>query len=300
MPGARPGGWGLWRALCAGALAAALSAGCAPPIRVSGFAPPTNVVAFTNPELAQYPLRRVVVLYFDNRTPTPEAGKTIAEYFYHELKSRATMVVLPPLPVDYSQLTLEFPLGQRVGGQLPPPEVKPEEIARVLEQLEPALKAAIKAKEAEGAVTQVVLGSRDAEPGVPKHIKLTDLEKADIESAYRRGEADRLVDGIVVGIISRYRNRQGSPLTVVEPASVAYDIYLLSTLDGSVLWQAAFDETQVPLFDNIMLIERFIKGKGVWQTHDTLTRIGMSRVLEDFPGVRPPAPPPPPEPSQTE
>jgi hypothetical protein len=52
-----------------------------------------------------------------------------------------------------------------------------------------------------------------------------------------------------------------------------------------MLWRAQFDETQKPLLDNLLLVGRFLRGGGVWQTSDTLTRIGLERVLETFPGI---------------
>lgn len=292
----KPRRWYFLRAIGLSVAAAVFVAGCSPPVRVSGFAPPTNVVSFTHPQLEEYPLRRIAIFHFDNRTPAPDAGRTIAELFYEELKIRATKVILPPLPVDYKQLALEIPLGQRVGGRLPPPDVSPAAIGRILEQLEPALREAL-------AATRLKTPRQEPAPvayealtaGIPSQIRLTDVEKEAIDADQSKGD-EPIVDGIVVGVIGRYRNRQGHPLSVVEPASVAYHIYLLSTLDGTTLWQAAFDETQVPLFENVMLIDRFVEGKGVWQTHDTLARIGMARVLATFPGVEPPAPLPP-EPS---
>ena len=279
--------WCLLVGLSALTAVAALAVGCTPPIKVSGFAPPSNVVSFTHPKLADYPLRRIVVLHFDNKTPSPDAGETISEFFYEELKLRTTKIVLPPMPADYSKLNLEIPLGHRVGGRLPPPKVSPKAIEGILEQLEPALREAIAAEgrspPSEGLVPS---GSGLDAFIIPREIRLTEAEKAEVSD--RLWVGDRLADGLVVGVIGRYRNRQGNSLTVRNSASVAYDVYLLSTIDGAVLWQASFDETQVPLFENIMLMDRFLKGGGVWQTHDTLARIGMARVLATFPGVSSP------------
>lgn len=280
--------------------AAALLAGCAPPMKISGFAPPTNVVSFSHPHLDHYPLRRIAVFYFENRSPSPEAGKRIAEFFYQALKERTGKLVFPPMPVDYELLGLEIPLGQRVGGRLPPPVVTAAAIGRVLDQVEPALREALEGGELEPhRQVEAPEAFRAASGVIPRQIRLSEDEKAAIDDAAGRNQSERLVDAVLVGVIGRYRNRQGHPLTVVEPASVAYNIYLLSALDGATLWQASFDETQVPLFENIMLIDRFVEGRGVWQTHDTLTRIGVSRVLSTFPGVRPP-PQPPSEPTVIE
>jgi hypothetical protein len=234
-------------------------------------------------------LRRIAILHFDNRTPTPDAGKIIAELFYQELTHRSVKTILPPMPVDYRQLSLEIPLGHRVGGRLPPPKVDPQALRQLLKQLEPSLRLALGLPQRNSPSTAQ---ASDLEgKNIPREIRLTEEEKTRIETSGWKSGPEMLVDGLLVGVISRYRNRQGNPLSVREPASVAYNVYLLSTLDGAVLWQASFDETQVPLFENIMLLDRFVQGKGVWQTHHTLARIGMSRVLETFPGVIHPASP---------
>lgn len=293
MP-AGPRRWCLVGYLSALTAATALAVGCSPPIRITGLTPPSNVISFTHPRLVDYPLQRIAILHFENRTPSPDAGETIAEFFYEELKGRTTKTVLPPLPADYRQLNLEIPLGHRVGGRLPPPEVSPEAIDHLIQQLEPALREALAADNVRVPPRALATSSPvSGGPAIPSEIRLTEAEKTEALVMARQRAAERLVDGLVVGIIGRYRNRQGSSLTVHDPASVAYDLYLLSTRDGAVLWQASFDETQVPLFENIILIDRFVQGGGVWQTHDTLTRIGMARVLSTFPGVIRPAPPQP-------
>jgi hypothetical protein len=58
-----------------------------------------------------------------------------------------------------------------------------------------------------------------------------------------------------------------------------------------MLWQARFDETQKPLLDNLLLVGRFLQGGGVWQTSETLTRVGLERVIETFRGIAPSARP---------
>jgi hypothetical protein len=58
-----------------------------------------------------------------------------------------------------------------------------------------------------------------------------------------------------------------------------------------MLWRSRFDETQKPLLDNLLRVGRFLQGGGVWQTSETLTRIGLERVIETFPGIAPSARP---------
>jgi hypothetical protein len=93
------------------------------------------------------------------------------------------------------------------------------------------------------------------------------------------------LDAVLTGVILRYEERGGHALAVDRPASVAYEVYLISARDGEMLWWARFDETQKPLLDNLLLVGRFLQGGGMWQTSDTSTRIGLERVLETFPGI---------------
>ena len=54
----------------------------------------------------------------------------------------------------------------------------------------------------------------------------------------QRGQ--RPLDAVLTGIITRYDDRQGSALLVDQPASVAYEAYLISARDGEILWRARF------------------------------------------------------------
>ena len=101
----------------------------------------------------------------------------------------------------------------------------------------------------------------------------------------KKGGQDAEFDAIITGRILRYRDR-GSPLLSLEPASVNYEVYLISIKDGSVLWQAIYDETQQPLDENLLLLDRYAKGGFWWWTSDRMTLVGMKRVMKTFPGIK--------------
>lgn len=94
---------------------------------------------------------------------------------------------------------------------------------------------------------------------------------------------NRGIDGAVMGQISRYTERAGNALSVREPASVAFEIYLLNVQNGAVLWSAAFDRTQKALSENVLEVGSFLKGGGTWQTGETLARLGIEEVIKRFP-----------------
>ncbi len=90
-------------------------------------------------------------------------------------------------------------------------------------------------------------------------------------------------DGVLGGHVYRWRERQGTDYAVSQPASVAFDIYLMSAADGVILWKARFDKTQISLSENLLDLQTFLKAKGRWMTADELAEIGLTDFVETFP-----------------
>lgn len=219
------------------------------------FEPPSNVVAEVSPELYKYELQRIGILGFINNSGTPDAGIRLASFFYLELDSHRRYDVTPPLLLD-EETELAFTRTAQAA-----PE---EERSGRLRQFVRDWLGRIWPVSADELATRAVQVT--PEPGMPNTVQ-------------------RPLDAVLTGVITRYDDRQGTALAVDHPASVAYEAYLISARDGEILWRARFDETQKPLFDNLLLSGRFLKGGGVWQTNDTLARIGLERVVKTFPGI---------------
>jgi hypothetical protein len=93
-------------------------------------------------------------------------------------------------------------------------------------------------------------------------------------------------DGIVVGYLYRYRERKGFPYSVEQPASVAFEIHLVRTADGVLVWKGSFDKTQTALMENILQAVSFYRMRGQWVTAAVLTEEGIHQILESFPGLK--------------
>jgi hypothetical protein len=220
-----------------------------------GFGPPSNVVADVSPDLPRYELRRIGIIAFVNQSGTPDAGVRVANLFFNELNTYQRFELTPPLLVDEAT-ELAFTRTAQVG----PEEERPNRLRRlVFEWIGRTWPSTSHPAETSQGQTPTQPGSTN-QPPPP-------------------------LDAVLTGVILRYVDRDGHALAVDRPASVAYDAYLISARDGAMLWRARFDETQKPLFDNLLLVGRFLQGGGVWQTSDTLTRIGLERVMKTFPGI---------------
>ncbi|MFH1980235.1 MAG: hypothetical protein ABIL58_00175 [Pseudomonadota bacterium] len=93
-------------------------------------------------------------------------------------------------------------------------------------------------------------------------------------------------DGVLVCFIYRYRERVGSRYASEEPASVAFDLTLLRTVDGRIMWTGRFDETQRALSENLLEINKFMKRKG-WISAADLAAAGLDDLFSAMSAPRP-------------
>ena len=94
------------------------------------------------------------------------------------------------------------------------------------------------------------------------------------------------LDAVLTGVITKFRNRSGGPFAGDKGSHVTYTAYLVSTKNGEILWEATFNEEQIYLLDNLLLLPRYAANGFIWQRSDQLARSGLKRVLATFPGLR--------------
>lgn len=86
--------------------------------------------------------------------------------------------------------------------------------------------------------------------------------------------------GVLTGIVTRFEEREGGPVGVRKPASVGFEVNLISTEDGTILWRGVYAETQKSLFEDVSLMPDFIKRSGKWLTAEELAKSGAEKVLQ--------------------
>jgi hypothetical protein len=90
-------------------------------------------------------------------------------------------------------------------------------------------------------------------------------------------------DLVLAGFIFQWKERQGTDYAVSRPASVSFDLHLVRSKDGKVIWNGKFEKTQQPLSQNILDLKTFLEGKGRWMTASKLASLGLDRVLATMP-----------------
>jgi hypothetical protein len=88
---------------------------------------------------------------------------------------------------------------------------------------------------------------------------------------------------LLMGQVSRYRERRGENLGAASPASVGFSVTLYQAPAATRLWSASFDETQAPIASNLFNLGRYPGGGTRWLTADELSKWGADGVANAFP-----------------
>ncbi len=90
------------------------------------------------------------------------------------------------------------------------------------------------------------------------------------------------VEYVMVGILERYIEREGSAGGVERPASVGFSLYVLHAPTGSVVFEGSFEETQQSLSESPLKAGLFFKRGARWLSAGELSREGITAILEDI------------------
>ncbi len=92
-------------------------------------------------------------------------------------------------------------------------------------------------------------------------------------------------EAVLGGSVYRWRERRGSDYAVDFPASVAFDLWLVRSSDGVVLWKGSYDKTQQSLMENLLDYSTFAESQGKWLTAEKLAMIGLKKLFDEMPGI---------------
>jgi len=90
-------------------------------------------------------------------------------------------------------------------------------------------------------------------------------------------------NAVLESTVKRYAERIGGRYSVESPASVAFEMRLISLDTSSVLWSAKFDEVQKSVMENILEWKKANTRKFTWITAEELMQEGVKGKLTDSP-----------------
>lgn len=101
------------------------------------------------------------------------------------------------------------------------------------------------------------------------------------EQALALGKAVE-ADGVLFGSVWRYLERTGNDTAVEEPASVGFQLRLLSVQSGEVIWEQSFERTQTSRGTSMLEWVPFWEAGRGWLTAVDLTHEGVDRLMQDL------------------
>ncbi|RJX35906.1 MAG: hypothetical protein C4525_02575 [Desulfarculus sp.] len=90
-------------------------------------------------------------------------------------------------------------------------------------------------------------------------------------------------DAVLVGFIYRFSQRVGGPYAATQPAAVSFDLSVVRTRDGAIIWRDTFEERQQSLSQNFLALEQYMRYGMRWYTAQEMGAIGLEQVLSRFP-----------------
>ncbi len=93
-------------------------------------------------------------------------------------------------------------------------------------------------------------------------------------------------DAVLIITVERFRERDGTQYSVEAPASVSFEYKLLKSDGPQILCNGVFEETQVPLTDNIFTLKKAKKRGFKWITAEDLAREGIKEKFGACPYLK--------------
>jgi len=195
-------------------------------------------------------------------------GATVLEEKTQEMGSIAVVGFIPVLSVNEEPGILRGPIQGAVYMAHP-----------VSQEIADNLTESVYSKVAEKGYRLIPPGqARTALAGL--HVSNPRLEGVQL---YREIGKTLSSDGVLIGYLFRWWEREGKDFAVDRPASVGFDLYLLRSEDGAVVWRGKLDKTQQSFFENLLDAGTFLKSKGKWVKAEALAEMGLNELLEKFP-----------------
>jgi hypothetical protein len=87
---------------------------------------------------------------------------------------------------------------------------------------------------------------------------------------------------VVIGMVTRWREREGSGAGAKRPASIAFEISLHEAPSGRRLWTGRFDETQKSMTESIFRARQYPGGGTRWLSAEEFARWGAEEVAKSM------------------
>jgi hypothetical protein len=103
------------------------------------------------------------------------------------------------------------------------------------------------------------------------------------ENALKVGHA-LSVDGVLYGMLERYREREGLDYAAASPASVAFTLKFVDMNTKQVVWTARFAKAQKALSQNVFELANFVQHQARWVRAHEIAQDGVAQAVASLHG----------------
>jgi TolB-like protein len=114
--------------------------------------------------------------------------------------------------------------------------------------------------------------------------KMPPTTPKDIEQNALKLGHDLSVDGVLYGMVERYKEREGLDYAAASPAAVTFTLKLVDLKSGQVVWSARFSKAQKSLSQNIFDVVNFVQHKARWVRANEIAQEGVRAAVADLHG----------------
>jgi len=90
-------------------------------------------------------------------------------------------------------------------------------------------------------------------------------------------------DALLTGQLTRWAEREGTAASATRGATVGFEVVLFDAPGGQRLWSGSFDQTQLPLSENLLQALRLPGGGTRWLTAEELAHWGAEQTAQQMP-----------------
>jgi hypothetical protein len=103
------------------------------------------------------------------------------------------------------------------------------------------------------------------------------------ENALKIGHA-LSVNGVLYGMLERYREREGVDYAAASPASVAFILKFVDMNTKQIVWTAKFAKSQKALSQNVFELANFVQHEGRWVRANEIAQDGVAKAVANLHG----------------
>ena len=103
------------------------------------------------------------------------------------------------------------------------------------------------------------------------------------ENAVKVGHA-LSVDGVLYGMVERYREREGLDYAAASPASVAFTLKFVDMNTKQIVWTAKFAKSQKALSQNVFEVANFVQHQARWVRAHEIAQDGVTQAVANLHG----------------